>query len=540
MLDRREFLKIAAAATGAMLINPSKIFSKGSKPAFGYFAVHPFIEQNPEAVFIMRTNVDVKTNSEAIKQAGLAFGRSVFTNTDDQTNGIPLSHNIAIKPNLTSRGKWQPGYTVEGTMGVITDVFFVEGIIESMKELGIFADQFYIREVNGVENLTEGGYGAMGQRTGADVQVINTGVDQLSPGTVQWIDVPDGVWFNKIPYLWPVNSSDSWLLNVAKFKTHSMGMTLCAKNLQGTIAASYQQHCNTLYDLRYNRWNISPGHVQPDAVVVIEENYKSHVADGIPRWDRPGVDYNGGLGQETWATRNLDNNLVTKPGLHIIEGVYGRDGDFVLGPNDGIALDYMTNIIVFGKKPYNVDIIGHWLGGHEPGNFGLFHLAIERGISSVLNPMDIPVYEWQPDSSATRKLLSDFDRTPLKTKYLRRDYNGQNEDYWHLCNEAYSYSPTSVKLNPVTERPESFILSQNYPNPFNPATSIKFILPENGNARLEIFNIHSEIVDILVDRYLEKGAHLAVWNSRNFPSGTYFYRFRFNSFSEIKKMTLVR
>jgi hypothetical protein len=55
----------------------------------------------------------------------------------------------------------------------------------------------------------------------------------------------------------------------------------------------------------------------------------------------------------------------------------------------------MTNIVIFGKNPYLVDNVGHWLGGHEPGNFGLFHIAMERGKLGVINPMKIPVYEWQ-------------------------------------------------------------------------------------------------------------------------------------------------
>ena len=27
----------------------------------------------------------------------------------------------------------------------------------------------------------------------------------------------------------------------------------------------------------------------------------------------------------------------------------------------------MTNIVIFGKNNYLVDIVGHWLGGHSPG-----------------------------------------------------------------------------------------------------------------------------------------------------------------------------
>ena len=151
----------------------------------------------------------------------------------------------------------------------------------------------------------------------------------------------------------------------------------------------------------------------------IQNNYNRHVADGVPRWDRPGTD--GGIWMETWASRCLDNNSVTLAGLHVIEGVYGRDGHFIAGPNEGgLANDHMTNVIIFGLNPFYVDIIGHWIGGHEPGNFGLFHMAMERGMISTINPADIPVYEWDAESGAVLKTLDQFQRYPLKTSYLQK------------------------------------------------------------------------------------------------------------------------
>jgi len=537
MIDRRKFMKTAAAiAAGSVIINPFKSRARASRSGLDYFSVHPFVDDNPDAVFILRTDVDVKTNSNAIRQVAREFGRSVLMMTDDSSRGVPITHNIVLKPNTTSRGRWQSdGYTVEGTMGVVTDVNFCEGIIEAMEEFGIAANQFYMREAScGTQDLIDGGYIDMAQRTGISVENISSNVTSLPSSKVQWVDVPDGQWFNKLPFLWPTNSPDSWLMNLAKLKTHTMGVTLCAKNLQGLIAPYYQQHCS-FWDAQMN---ISSSHIQPNAKSRIKSNYDRHVAEGIPRWDRPGQD--GGLWMETWGTRNLDNNMVTKPGLHVIEGIYSRDGHFVIGPNDGYALDYMSNLIIFGKKSYNVDVIGTWLAGHEPGNFGLFHMAKERGLSDVLNPLDIPIYEWSFDGSATRTNLSAFDRTPLKTFYLQRDYGGQNEDYWHLCNEPYEYETIGIDFDDVTSRPRSIVLNNNYPNPFNPSTSIEYLLPQDGNARLEIFNSRGEIVDVLVDKYHQKGAHMVVWNSRNRPSGTYFYRLRFNDFSEVRKMTLVK
>jgi uncharacterized protein (DUF362 family) len=534
MFTRRTFLKTTAAMGGALILAPAKTLNAYYRNPASFFGIHPFVAHHPEAVFIMRSNVDVKTNAAAKKQVGLDFGKSVFVLLGEGEGGVPLTHKVVIKPNLTCRGKWDNRYTVEGSMGVVTDAYFVEGVIESIKTLGLAGNQFYLREANCPEDFAEGGYWDMAQRTGADLRDLSVKVGQISESDLQWVEIPDGVWFKKIPYLWPVNAPETFLLNIAKLKTHAMGMTLCAKNLQGAIAHNYQAHCTA-----YNAdMDVAANNINTNAKTEILANYNRHKGVGIPRWDKPGDD--GGLWQETWATRCLDNNSVTHPDLHIIEGIYGRDGHFIPGPSpEGLATDYMTNMIIFGRNPFHVDIVGHWLGWHEPGNFGLFHLAMERGLCDGLDPLRIPVYEWKSDSTAIRTPLTDFARTPLKTFYLQRNYAGQNESYWHLVNEPFDY-PTSVAQPRVTEKPETLVLLQNYPNPFNPSTAIEYILPRSGPARLEIYNIRGEIVEVLVNRYCESGAHIAVWRANQHPTGTYFYRLRFGAFSETKKLMLVR
>jgi hypothetical protein len=113
----------------------------------------------------------------------------------------------------------------------------------------------------------------------------------------------------------------------------------------------------------------------------------------------------------------------------------------------GKAQDFMSNILIFGKDPFIVDIIGCWLSGHEPGNFGIFHIAKERGLCDVMNPMDIPVYLWENDGPESVS-LSEFEQVPLVSPYLRQDYYGQNEPYYHLVNEPYSYEEKdSIEIN---------------------------------------------------------------------------------------------
>jgi hypothetical protein len=535
MVDRRTFLKTAGTAGAAVAFTPTEAFSRFFGTSATGFAVHPFIEAHPEAVFIMRTSVDVKTNSTAMKNAGLTFGRAVFVSQDAATGGIPITNKVAIKPNLTCRGKWSSNYTIERSMGVQTDAYFVEGVIESLKELGLTGSQFYMREVNCPEDFADGGYISMATRTGADIRDLSAQVGVLPEDNIVWKDVPSGTWFKRIPYLWPVNAPDTWLLNIAKLKTHGMGLTLCAKNIQGTIAAYYQQHC-TAYP---SNMNVLASDIHSDAKTVILSNYNRHKS-GIPRWDRPeGTSNNGGLWMETWASRCLDNNSITPSGLHVIEGVYGRDGNFMDGPSAaGMATDYMTNVILFGKNQFYVDIIGHYLGGHEPGNFGLFHLARERGMISLLDPTRIPLYDWVSAGPALTP-LSSFTRTPLLTYYLQKDYNGGTESKWHLVNEPFDYSATDV-VTSTNEAPNALVLCQNYPNPFNASTVFEFTLPQAGRVRLDIHGALGDLVAVVAEGTYMAGTHMAVWKRTDLASGVYFYRLWYEGQTVTRRMLLIK
>jgi hypothetical protein len=227
---------------------------------------------------------------------------------------------------------------------------------------------------------------------------------------------------------------------------------------------------------------------------------------------------------ETWASRCLDNNTVLKAGLHIIEGIYGRDGHFIDGPHAGLAQDFMTNYIIFGMNPFYVDVIGHWIGGHEPGNFGLFHMAREKGFINTFNPKNIKVYEWDTDTGATYRHLSAFTRYPLKTKYLRKDYAGGSEDLWHLVDEACDYAAFGDPHLSVGE--QQFSLDASYPNPASHRTNIPFRMHQPAQVRIEILDSKGAVADVLADRFLPAGSHMVNWDCSKHPAGFYICRMR--------------
>ncbi len=88
--------------------------------------------------------------------------------------------------------------------------------------------------------------------------------------------------------------------------------------------------------------------------------------------------------------------------------------------------------------------------------------------------------------------------------------------------------------------PDKFELHGNYPNPFNPGTGISFSLPVATDVRLEVYNIAGQVVETLVDGYLEAGTHVVTWDGSEAGSGIYFYRINAGEFSDSKKMVLLK
>jgi len=93
--------------------------------------------------------------------------------------------------------------------------------------------------------------------------------------------------------------------------------------------------------------------------------------------------------------------------------------------------------------------------------------------------------------------------------------------------------------------PFVYRLEQNYPNPFNPETTIRYQLAKAGQVDLVIYNMLGQKVRTLINGVKTVGNHLQVWDGKNdrgliAPTGIYFYRLQAGTFTEVKKMLLVR
>jgi len=90
--------------------------------------------------------------------------------------------------------------------------------------------------------------------------------------------------------------------------------------------------------------------------------------------------------------------------------------------------------------------------------------------------------------------------------------------------------------------PNSFSLSQNYPNPFNPETTISYSIPKSEHVTLKIYDLLGREVATLVNEYKQPGAYNSKFSIVNYKlsSGVYFYRLQSGSYSQTKKLILMK
>jgi hypothetical protein len=108
------------------------------------------------------------------------------------------------------------------------------------------------------------------------------------------------------------------------------------------------------------------------------------------------------------------------------------------------------------------------------------------------------------------------------------------------------YGITSVKGIEDYQVPERFELQQNYPNPFNPATTIKYSIPpgisKNGVSlvTLKVYDILGRETATLVNEKKTAGEYEINFDASKLASGVYFYQLRAGSFTQTRKMVLLR
>ena len=131
--------------------------------------------------------------------------------------------------------------------------------------------------------------------------------------------------------------------------------------------------------------------------------------------------------------------------------------------------------------------------------------------------------------------------------------NSKGEIYSRQLNRdltKWVNNPSSVQQNKIYF--PGFDLSQNYPNPFNPTTTIKYSIPSVGaehvqplHVLLKVYDLLGREVATLVNEEKPPGNYEVTFSvetrrGESLPTGVYFYRLTAGSYSETKKMVLIK
>ncbi len=132
--------------------------------------------------------------------------------------------------------------------------------------------------------------------------------------------------------------------------------------------------------------------------------------------------------------------------------------------------------------------------------------------------------------------------TTVKYKITAVDTDLNESNYSNTVETIVKGKPLEkpIVFGDPENTPETYSLHQNYPNPFNPKTTISFDLPEESFVNLVVYDINGRIVSTLVTEQLSEGSYNAIFDASNFPSGIYIYKITAGSFSQIKRMLLIK
>jgi uncharacterized protein (DUF362 family) len=368
--------------------------------------IRPEILNNPRAVFLIETNVEAPRDEKGFFSGAApeleTIGKDLVN--DLFTGGSKKGGSTLVKPNFTT----VPDSVLSPVVGINTAPDFVAGFVEGLREIG---NSNVIVSDRGTDARTHRKTGIYSVFDKHEINLIEANYKRFShygKKDLNWHTVPDPVVWKRIPTYRPIGDKDNFFINMAKLKSHNLGLTtLAIKNLQGTVPTGYGHYCNTWsgmpilakhsYNINYKRDFVKDGQQN------VEAAFLKHRAAGFKHWDHenfyPEYEKRGGwdafkkinkepkkvsefmngidhlMWDEQWCQRAIDSAEAIKPAINIIEGVIGRDGS---GFDTGT--DELCNVILAGLSMLEIDAVGTYIMGHDPVELPYTRIAKERGM----------------------------------------------------------------------------------------------------------------------------------------------------------------
>ena len=238
-----------------------------------------------------------------------------------------------------------------------------------------------------------------------------------------------------------------------------------------------------------------------------------------------------------FKTADVDNNnqIQAADATYILEYSVGLIDSFEGLQQKSMTLDIQVTIddgeIVFytdcpGLRSFNVSL---------PVN-NRFKYGEPFISSNSLSAINEDSKELRIGISSLESLKGSFLKIPIEffdAEYLDVSYINNVTPYLKRLHKYTTQENDS-------DLPTQFSLLQNYPNPFNPSTQIQYALPEATQVTLEVFNSVGQKVMELVNGQPSAGYHTATFDASGLSSGVYLYKLTTPSFTQTKKMLLIK
>jgi len=125
-----------------------------------------------------------------------------------------------------------------------------------------------------------------------------------------------------------------------------------------------------------------------------------------------------------------------------------------------------------------------------------------------------------------------------KIVYVGISATAQNLIAAKIDNVTYGQFITAIGEDEIIVKKPT--LYQNFPNPFNLNTHITFYLQEPDHVVLEVYNTLGQRVAVLINKKMNAGDHSLLFDGSNLGTGIYLYFIKTRTYTDVKKMLLLK
>lgn len=232
-------------------------------------------------------------------------------------------------------------------------------------------------------------------------------------------------------------------------------------------------------------------------------------------------------GISTHFNTNVRIIKVDEAGSLISEKEYGM-GDYIYCEGVGLALINEKNFLINSTVRGYGDIVDYqWA----------WFLALDINLDTL----------WTKIVDTSRAYIQSGQFNSIckisENQYYAAGWFQQQPDYkqdiW-VMKFSLDSTISGIEYDKRIKTSSKFILEQNYPNPFNPKTKINYSIPQNEFVVLKVYDILGTEITTLVNGNQTKGDHSIEFNATNLHSGIYFYKINSGSYSEVKKLIVMK